>query len=213
MRTSSQNSIRSIPLMRMMINELMQWQAVQENDKALAGNAYQNLNMVVSNELGGYIEPRTFKDYYNRILESAGIGKFTFHALRHTFATRAMEQQMDNKTLSTILGHFSVSFTLDTYAHVLDSHKKQEMQLMEELFTSPTVSNPFPVIVIPVTNGYTMTAYDFNITVNAISVDDGIRLLRQQISQRICHPNPTAAENIIVPSGGFIIMMTLQELL
>ena len=207
----SQNSIRSIPLMRMMINELMQWQAVQENDKALAGNAYQNLNMVVSNELGGYIEPHTFKDYYNRILESAGIGKFTFHALRHTFATRAMEQQMDNKTLSTILGHFSVSFTLDTYAHVLDSHKKQEMKLMEELFTSPTVSNPFPVIVIPVTNGYTMTAYDFNITVSAISVDDGIRLLRQQISQRICHPNPTAAENIIVPSGGFIIMMTLQD--
>ena len=81
------------------------------------------------------IEPRTFKDYYDRILIYAGIGHYTFHALRHTFATRALEQKMDSKTLSAILGHYSVAFTLDTYAHVLDNHKRQNMLLMEELYS------------------------------------------------------------------------------
>jgi len=116
---------------------LRDWKAVQDNDRALAGDNYCDSGMVVTNPLGGYIEPRTFKDYYNNILELAGLRHFTFHALRHTFASRAMEQGMDAKTLSVILGHYSVSFTLDTYAHVLNAHKIQGMALMENLYYVP----------------------------------------------------------------------------
>ena len=85
--------------------------------------------------MGKYIEPRTFKDYYNQILQISGLHHFTFHALRHTFASRAMEQGMDAKTLSMILGHSSVSFTLDTYTHVLDEHKRAGMALRGEIYT------------------------------------------------------------------------------
>lgn len=130
----SQNSIRGIPLLPGVAKDLRDWKAVQDNDRALAGDNYCDSGMVVTNPLGGYIEPRTFKDYYNNILELAGLRHFTFHALRHTFASRAMEQGMDAKTLSVILGHYSVSFTLDTYAHVLNAHKIQGMALMENLY-------------------------------------------------------------------------------
>ena len=41
---------------------------------------------------------------------------------------------MDAKTLSMILGHYSVAFTLDTYTHVLDDHKHEGIALMDELF-------------------------------------------------------------------------------
>ena len=51
------------------------------------------------------IEPRTFKDYYNQMLGLSGLPHFTFHALRHTFASRATEEGMDMKTLSVIMGH------------------------------------------------------------------------------------------------------------
>jgi len=42
---------------------------------------------------------------------------------------------MDSKTLSTILGHYTVSFTLDTYAHVLDGFKEKEMEKLNGLYT------------------------------------------------------------------------------
>ena len=43
-----------------------------------------------------------------------------FHDIRHTFATVALAEGVDYKTLSAMLGHYSVAFTLDTYAHVTD---------------------------------------------------------------------------------------------
>ena len=63
---------------------------------------------------------------------------------------------MDEKTLSTILGHYSVAFTMDTYAHVFTDHLNQAMSLMEELChieqTTPQ-SLIYPVIVTPANSG------------------------------------------------------------
>ena len=85
------------------------------------GTAYQDMGMVVTNPLGGYIEPRTFKDYYNKILQTANIGHYTFHALRHTFCTRALENDMDAKTVSTIAGQYFpiLILTLHRVAYLL----------------------------------------------------------------------------------------------
>ena len=52
------------------------------------------------------------------ILERAGCKIIRFHDLRHTFATLALQNGVDVKTVSGMLGHFSAGFTLDTYAHV-----------------------------------------------------------------------------------------------
>ncbi|WP_102050538.1 tyrosine-type recombinase/integrase [Pygmaiobacter massiliensis] len=68
------------------------------------------------------------------MLQDAGLPHFTFHALRHTFATRALEQGMDPKTLSAILGHYSVAFTLDTYAPMLNEHRHKTIRLMSNLY-------------------------------------------------------------------------------
>lgn len=209
----SKNSIRSIPLMKPIVEELKQWQTVQKQDADLAGTAYQNLGMVVSNPLGMYIEPRTFKDYYDQILKASGIGHFTFHALRHTFATRALEQKMDSKTLSTILGHYSVSFTLDTYAHVLDNHKREGMQLMEELFQPqvPTVS-VYSVIAAPSGSGFLLTAVDFEESVFCLSIEQGLTEIQHQIRQNLllsAPPVPTPCADVAIPNGAFLVMVTI----
>lgn len=47
---------------------------------------------------------------------------------------------MDVKALSKILGHASVGFTLDTYAHLLDDHKRESMMLMQELYKPPELA-------------------------------------------------------------------------
>ncbi len=64
-----------------------------------------------------FISPRTFEYRYKKILKAAQLDLVNYHALRHTFATRCIEQGVDIKSLSEILGHANVSITLNTYVH------------------------------------------------------------------------------------------------
>lgn len=74
--------------------------------------------------LGSGIDQYLFKRFQvnrklNRACERAGIPIITYHALRHTFATLALESGQSIKAVSTILGHASVKTTLDIYWNVL----------------------------------------------------------------------------------------------
>ena len=209
----SENSIRSIPLLPAVMQDLMAWKAVQEQDKQRAGEAYLESGYIVTNELGGYIEPRTFKDYYNQILEISGLRHFTFHALRHTFASRAMEQGMDAKTLSTILGHYSVSFTLDTYAHVLNEHKQEGMALMDELYgMQPGIAvESYPIIMTTFEDGtISLVAAGFT---DVEYTGDNIALGMQYIKDSISEHLLTDPMMPIIPSAKDIILVPNQMII
>lgn len=209
----TQNSVRSIPLMQIIIKELQQWRNVQFADARTAGAVYDDSGFIVTNQIGGYIEPRTFKDYYDEILKASNLGHYTFHALRHTFATRALEQGMDSKTLSTLLGHYSVSFTLDTYTHVLDSQKHEEMKLMEDLFSMPTVpqNQSYPVVVTPAQNGFILNAVDFeNIIIETDNIQYGINCIQSAIFQKLTSyypPSPTPTNELVINPNEFVVMV------
>lgn len=81
---------------------------------------------------GDVADPTTINNYFKRRLKELSIpnNDIHFHCLRHTFATRAIEKNVDIKTLSTLLGHSSVQFTLDRYAHVLTDQKRRTMELI-----------------------------------------------------------------------------------
>ena len=68
-----------------------------------------------------------------RILKKIRVRRLNFHCLRHTFATRALENKMDIKTLSEILGHSDITTTLNIYTHSLIQHKKQAMRKIKRL--------------------------------------------------------------------------------
>ena len=85
---------------------------------------------IFSTPLGLTYEPRTYEDLFKRTLKAAGLADINFHALRHTFATRALEAGKDVKVLSSILGHAQASTTLNLYAHALPDHKKISMEKM-----------------------------------------------------------------------------------
>lgn len=69
-------------------------------------------------------DPAAVRKRLTAILERAGCKRVRFHDLRHTFATLALENGMDVKTLSTIIGHVSTATTLNVYAHVTDEMRK-----------------------------------------------------------------------------------------
>lgn len=212
----SENSTRSIPLLPAILHDLLNWKQVQQNDALSAGEAYKSSGFIVTNPLGGYIEPRTFKDYYNQILALSGLRPFTFHALRHTFASRAMEQGMDAKTLSVILGHYSVSFTMDTYTHVLDGHKKDEMARMEELLDLAPVSlqsYTYPIVVTPQPDGMMLfTMPDFpEAEFESGDLAGGVEMLKEQIHEAVLTcvmpPPPTPAERILLEPGQMLLQI------
>ena len=79
---------------------------------------------------GGPISPDSVLHMLHRVLKRAGLPKVRFHDLRHTFATLALQNGVDVKTVSGMLGHFSAGFTLDTYAHITSAAQRQAVQTM-----------------------------------------------------------------------------------
>lgn len=79
-------------------------------------------------------EPRTYRQYFERFLKRNNLSKIKFHELRHTFAVRAIEiPDFDIKSLSEILGHKNVSFTLNVYGSANLTQKVKCMNLLNDL--------------------------------------------------------------------------------
>lgn len=76
---------------------------------------------------GKICDPHNFYYKYKKFLKENISEEYTFHSLRHTFATRCVEVGFDTKTLSEILGHKSVTTTLAVYVHPTIKQKRAEM--------------------------------------------------------------------------------------
>ena len=85
---------------------------------------------------GGPLSPDSVLHMLHRVLERAGLPRLRFHDLRLTFATLALQNGIDVKTVSGMLGHYSAGFTLDTYAHVTTPAQRQAAALMRDLLSS-----------------------------------------------------------------------------
>ena len=92
--------------------------------------AHRSSDYVFPASTGGPISPDSVNNMLHRVLKRAGLPSIRFHDLRHTFATLALQNGVDIKTVSGMLGHFSAGFTLDTYAHVTTSAQKEAAKTM-----------------------------------------------------------------------------------
>ena len=104
---------------------------------------------------GGEIipDPRTMQNRYKALLKRVGVPYRNFHALRHTYATRCIEQGIDAKSVSELLGHSDVRTTLRLYVHASMDYKSKAVEAIGFLNSAdiyaPVVYNPtlpaFPV--------------------------------------------------------------------
>lgn len=86
-----------------------------------------NSEFVISGGKGKLLTVRSYQRSFELLQKRIGIERKGFHALRHTFATRAIECGMDIKSLSEILGHKNPNVTLNRYVHSLMDHKRAMM--------------------------------------------------------------------------------------
>lgn len=123
------NSVRTIPLLPEIAEKLYNHKTEQE--KFLKEYSLPITGFVFTSANGNMIDPRDFQRDFKKLLKKHDIREINVHGLRHTFATRAMESGMSVKTLSKILGHSNVGFTLDTYAHVTENLKVEAISEMQ----------------------------------------------------------------------------------
>ena len=78
----------------------------------------------------------SYDTHLYRLCDRAGIEHFCMHALRHTYATRAIESGMQPKVLQKLLGHASIKTTMDRYVHVTDDTMFQAVRQFQNAQTA-----------------------------------------------------------------------------
>lgn len=127
-------SQREIPLFDELWDGLMAYRNRQYEMFDAFGIDLNGSTHIFCTPTGKVYDPRTYEDLFKRTLKAADLPGINFHALRHTFATRALEAGMDIKVLSSILGHAQASTTLNLYAHALPDHKRDSMEKMRSFY-------------------------------------------------------------------------------
>ncbi len=119
-RPKTENSIRRISIPQEAVDLL-----VQEHEKHP-----ESPYLFPSPLTGGMYHPDSVVNLHKKILKDAGLEHIRFHDLRHTFATTALQNGVDVKTVSSMLGHYDAGFTLCTYTHATRQMQEQAAEKM-----------------------------------------------------------------------------------
>ena len=111
------SSIRVIPISRSLLNLL----------KILKQHSL--IDYVIASHNNKQVAPRAYQKSFDNLLKKLHIKHYGFHSLRHTFATRLLENGVDIKTISELLGHSSPTITLNRYVHTNLQNKRKAMEL------------------------------------------------------------------------------------
>ena len=132
-KTSS--GLRTIPIPAEIIKVLKAHKASQDELSLKMGkNNFNTEGLVFCSEVGTPLSSRNIQRAHYSICKKIGLTGIGFHALRHTFATRMIEEGVEVKTVQYWIGHSSIEITYNIYVHVQEESKKAAAQVQSDLF-------------------------------------------------------------------------------
>ena len=130
----TEKSRRKITLPLPVVEVLKQHRTVQLEARLKAGKAWQDNDLVFCNIYGRYLHPDRMVEQFQKLLRDAGLPHLRFHDLRHSAATILLSMGVHAKVVQELLGHSTISVTMDVYSHVLPSMQKDAMDKWDDLF-------------------------------------------------------------------------------
>lgn len=130
MEPKTKKSVRMIPMLDEVYEALMEQKRRQEIEKEKCKEVYQNQGLVFADCMGDFLPQRSFMDKYHDFLEKYNVRNVRFHDLRHTFASLLIEEDVSMKVVQELLGHSTITTSMDIYTHISDKKKEEALKLI-----------------------------------------------------------------------------------
>ncbi len=126
-------SRRTVPLTATAVEALKRHGKRQAEEKMKIGTLYRDEDLVFASEIGTALDAQNVVNRsFKPLLERAGLPSIRFHDLRHTCATLLLAKGVHPKLVQALLGHASISMTMDLYSHWAPAMGDQTASAMEE---------------------------------------------------------------------------------
>ena len=135
------NSYRTIKIPDSAIDVLRSHLEVQNELKGKSDTVWEENGLIFSNEIGKPIDPSGVYHYFKRLIKRLDFNNNRFHDLRHTFATIALQNGVDVKTIQETLGHSNAAFTLQVYGHVTKQMQNTAAKKIDDFMIAQTTKS------------------------------------------------------------------------
>ncbi len=140
----TRQSRRTLPIPSPLATQLRAHRKRQLEDRLLAGERWNgdDWNLVFANRVGGPLDPTHVVKAFKQHLTRAGLPDIRFHDLRHSCASLLVAQGTHPREVMEILGHSTITLTMNTYSHVMPQAKRTAIDALSGvLFTMPAAGD------------------------------------------------------------------------
>lgn len=131
--TKNRQSRRSVQLPQLALDALRRHRALQARERLAAGPAWEEHQLIFTTTTGRPLDPNHVYVSFQRALKRAGLPRVRVHDLRHTAATLLLGRGVHPKLVQDLLGHSTISITLDLYSHVTAAMQAEVARQMDDL--------------------------------------------------------------------------------
>ena len=135
-------SARTIHLDRRTVEVLRAHRAVQARLRLAAGEVWEDHDLVFTRSNGAWWNPDSVTNAFRREVKAAGVKLIRLQDVRHTHASLLLKAGVNPKVVSERLGHSSVAFTLDTYAHVMPGMQPDAAEMFMKIVLGEATAEP-----------------------------------------------------------------------
>ena len=127
-------SRRTVYLAAGTVTALVEHRRRQVEDQLAAGPHWNNTGLVFASPVGRPVDGTWTAKWFHRALDQAALPRIRIHDLRHTAATHLLNRGVHPKVVQELLGHSTISLTLDTYSHVAPALHAEVATHMQSMF-------------------------------------------------------------------------------